>query len=64
MVEKLPRDSDIGDQIETLLSKVAQEREDEELREAAFNDANGSGMEVDGIKLPMAVDVDSLPKGG
>jgi len=59
MIEKLPRDSDIGDQIETLLSKIAEEKKVTEFESKEF----GQGIEVDGIQLPAAVDVDSLPKG-
>lgn len=60
LVEKLPRDidSDVGDKIEVLLAKMAQEEEDE--RE--FGDVGG-GIVMDGIRLPAAVNVDSLPKG-
>lgn len=60
MVEKLPRDSDVGDQIENLLSKIAQKKAANELEDEG---GGYNGIEVDGIKLPFAVDVDSLPKG-
>lgn len=62
-VEKLPREADIGDQIQSLQSKMAQEAsrfDEDENAKTAFG--NG-GVEVDGIRLPDAVDINQLPKG-
>lgn len=61
MVEQLPKDveSDAGQKIESLLSKIAQENEANDTN--AFSNANG--IEVGGIRLPSAVDINSLPKG-
>ncbi|CAG7835882.1 unnamed protein product [Allacma fusca] len=58
MVEKLPRDidSEVGDKIEVLLSKIAKEAESKE------EDDFSSGIEVGGIRLPAAINVDALPK--
>jgi hypothetical protein len=61
MVEKLPRDSEIGDQIDNMLSKIAQDKAANECEEE--NEKYTNGTEVDGIRLPDAVNVDSLPKG-
>lgn len=60
LVEKLPRDGLVGDQIDTLLSKIAKTEADEDTS-SSMGFANG--VEVDGIRLPAAVNVDSLPKG-
>jgi hypothetical protein len=60
MMEKLPKDVDVGDKLETLLSKVAQENEESRANNL-FSNANG--IEVGGIRLPSAVDINSLPKG-
>ncbi|OXA51730.1 coiled-coil domain-containing protein 22 [Folsomia candida] len=62
MVEKLPRDSEVGDQIETLLSKIAVEKASNQFTDGSGDGYTNGGLQVDGIKLPIAVDVDSLPK--
>ncbi|CAL8128563.1 unnamed protein product [Orchesella dallaii] len=63
VVEKLPRESDVASQIETL-HRIARETTSKEVKvndtENAFG--KGSGIEVDGIRLPNAVDINKLPK--
>ncbi|ODM96473.1 Coiled-coil domain-containing protein 22 [Orchesella cincta] len=62
-VEKLPRESEVANQIETL-QRIAQETKNKEENEIDTEDALalGNGIEVDGIRLPSAVDINKLPK--
>lgn len=63
MMEKLPKDIDVNvDKIETLLSRFAQDDNDNQSN-ANNIFSNTNGIEVAGIRLPSAVDINNLPKG-
>lgn len=74
-VEKLPREADIGDQIDSLQLKIAEKSKkkhgggsmeadgDDDNNKESSETALGNGIEVDGIRLPTAVDINQLPKG-
>lgn len=71
VVEKLPREADIGDQIDSLQLQIAKrasiggdgDNDADGYENASSENAFGNGIEVDGIRLPTAVDINQLPKG-
>lgn len=69
VVEKLPREADIGDQIDSLQLQMAKRssiggnNDADGDENASSENAFGNGIEVDGIRLPTAVDINQLPKG-
>lgn len=61
MMEKLPKslDNEVDNNIETLMSRVSEQKEASNNNEVHVS----NGVLMGGIRLPAAVDVDSLPKG-
>jgi len=59
VVENLPRENDIGDKIDVMLSKLAENTKTESPEEDSFSNV----IEIEGIRFPNAVDINALPKG-